>query len=98
MAALAGLVEVDEVVIRLLCQAPRGLVVLTGKDAHGSRDGDAGGVVKAELIPTRGWHPGRRMGRKSRLRQHPPASAGGRQVPSRPGLMMDNLLLARPQP
>ena len=39
MPALVYLVEVDEVVIRTFCPAPRGLVVLTGKDADGSRDG-----------------------------------------------------------
>jgi hypothetical protein len=48
--ALADLVEVNEVVIRPLCPAPRGLVVLAGKDADGRRDRDVSVVVKAELI------------------------------------------------
>lgn len=50
MPALVYLVEVDEVVIRTLCPAPRGLVVLAGKDADGSRDEDVGVVVEAVLI------------------------------------------------
>jgi hypothetical protein len=48
--AFADLVEVDEVVIRTLCPGPWGLVVLAEKDADGSRDGDVGVVVEAELI------------------------------------------------
>jgi hypothetical protein len=47
--APVNLVVVDEFVIRPLCPTSRGLIVLAGKDAHGSRDGDVGGVVKVEV-------------------------------------------------
>ena len=44
--AFVDLVVVDELVIRPLCPTPRRLIVLAGKDAHGSRNGDVGGVKK----------------------------------------------------
>jgi hypothetical protein len=50
MSSLVYLVEVDEVVIRTLCPAPRGLVILAGKDADGSREGDVGVVVRLSLF------------------------------------------------
>ena len=54
VAALAGLVEVDEVVIRALGPAARGLIDLAGKDAHGSRDGDVHRVqVRGVSSPSR---------------------------------------------
>lgn len=63
MAAFIGLVEVDEVVIRLLCRAGRGLVVLAGKGAHGRRGKDVGGVVEAERIfPVQAGRRNRRVG------------------------------------
>src|SRR5215217_6344855 len=43
-------VEVDQVGVGLLGPAPRGLVLLAGKDGHGNRDGDALGVEKATPI------------------------------------------------
>ena len=47
--AFVNLVVIDEVVIRPLCPTPRGLIVLARKHAHGSRDGDVGGIVKVEV-------------------------------------------------
>ena len=41
VTALVELVVVDELGIRLLRPAPRGLIELVGKGAHGDRDGDA---------------------------------------------------------
>src|SRR5580693_3661983 len=49
VSAFVELVEIDELVIGPLCPAARGLIVLTRKDAHGGRDGDVSGVVKAEV-------------------------------------------------
>src|SRR5918998_777694 len=50
VTTLVDLVEVDQVGVGLLGPAPRGLICLAGKDAHGHRDGDALGVEKATLI------------------------------------------------
>jgi hypothetical protein len=50
MSAFLDLVVIDQLVIRALRPAPRGLIVLAGKHAHGSRDGDVSGVVNAELV------------------------------------------------
>jgi hypothetical protein len=46
---LVDLVVIDELVVRALCPAPRGLIVLAGKDTDCSRDGDVGGVVKIDV-------------------------------------------------
>src|SRR5580704_9174525 len=48
--ALVSPVVVDELVICALGPTPRGLVVLARKNAHRSRDGDVGGIVKIEVI------------------------------------------------
>ena len=50
VAALVELVVMDELGIRPLCPAPRGLILLARKDAHGHRDGDALGVEEAALV------------------------------------------------
>src|SRR5215218_3600596 len=50
LTRLVDLVEVDQVGVGLLGPAPRGLVLLAGKDGHGNRDGDALGVEKATPI------------------------------------------------
>ena len=50
MAAFVELVVVDELGIRPLRPAPRGLIELVGKDAHGNRDGDVLGAKKRELV------------------------------------------------
>src|SRR5271170_5728480 len=50
VAALVGLVVIDEVVIGPLGPDPRGLITLAGKGAHGRRDGNTDGVVEGELI------------------------------------------------
>src|SRR5215475_9057412 len=50
VAALVDLVEVDEVGIGALHPAPRRLVCLVRKDAHGHRNGDALGVPEAALV------------------------------------------------
>src|SRR5215213_6475012 len=50
VTALVDLVEVDQVGVGLLGPAPRGLVLLAGKDAHGNRDGDTLCVEKATPI------------------------------------------------
>jgi hypothetical protein len=42
--------KVDELVIRSLCPASRGFIVLAGKDAHGGRDGHVGGGVKIDVL------------------------------------------------
>jgi hypothetical protein len=47
--AFVNLVLIDEFLIRSLCPTPRGLIVLARKHAHGSRDGDVGGVVKVDV-------------------------------------------------
>jgi hypothetical protein len=44
--AFVELVVMDEFRIRPLCPTPRGLIELTGKDAHGNRDGDILDVEK----------------------------------------------------
>jgi hypothetical protein len=49
VSAFVELVEIDELVIGLLCPTARGLVVLTRKYADGGRDGDVSSVVKAEV-------------------------------------------------
>ena len=49
MPSLVSLVVVDEFLICALRPTPRGLIVLTRKDADGSRDGDVGGVVKVDV-------------------------------------------------
>ena len=49
MPAFVNLVVINEFVIRPLRPSSRGLIVLAGKDAHGSRDRDVGGVVKVEV-------------------------------------------------
>src|SRR4051795_13782634 len=54
--AAVDLVEVDEVGVRLLRPAPRGLVDLVGEDAHGDRDGDVldgevGALVPGQPLP-----------------------------------------------
>jgi hypothetical protein len=43
-------VVIDKFVIGPLSPTPRRFIVLARKDTHGSRDGDVGGVVKANLI------------------------------------------------
>src|ERR1700746_2482690 len=43
-------VVINKVVIGPLGPTPRRFIVLAGKDAYGSRDGDVGGVVEANLI------------------------------------------------
>src|SRR5215213_4627101 len=48
--ALVELVVVDEIGIGLLRPAPRDLIELVRKDAHGYRDGHALWVEKAELV------------------------------------------------
>src|SRR4051794_8203640 len=50
VAALVDFVEVDEVGICPLGPAPRRLILLAGKDAHGNGDGDALGVEEAPLV------------------------------------------------
>ena len=50
MAALIDLVVVDEVGVGPLGPAPRRLILLAGKHAHGHRDGDALGVEEATLV------------------------------------------------
>src|SRR5271170_2628136 len=49
MPAPVYLVVVDEFVIRPLCPTPGGLIVLAGKDAHSSWDGDISRVIKIEV-------------------------------------------------
>jgi hypothetical protein len=46
---LVNLVVIDELVIRSLHPASRRLIVLAGKGAYGSWDGDVGGVVKVDV-------------------------------------------------
>src|SRR5262249_4703159 len=48
--AFVDLVVVNELGIGPLSPAPRGLILLAGKDAHGHRNGDALGVEEATLI------------------------------------------------
>src|SRR5436190_9823686 len=62
--ASVDLVEVDEVGVRLLRPAPRGLVDLVREDAHGDRDGDVldrdvGALVPGQPLPVqaRGGDP-----------------------------------------
>jgi hypothetical protein len=43
--ALVNLIVIDELVVCPLGPTSRRLIVLAGKDAYGSRDGDVGGVV-----------------------------------------------------
>src|SRR5947208_15366548 len=43
-------IEIDKLVIGPLCPTPRRFIVLAGKHAHGSRDGNVGSVVKSDLI------------------------------------------------
>ena len=50
VAALVGLVVIDEVVIGPLGPAPRGLIALAGEGAYGGRDGYIDGVVETELV------------------------------------------------
>src|SRR5499427_10723592 len=50
VAALVDLVVVDEVGVGPFGPAPRRLILLAGKDAHGHRDGDALGVEEAALV------------------------------------------------
>ena len=50
VAALVDLVVIDEPGIGPLSPAPRGLILLARKDAHGHRNGDALGVEKATLV------------------------------------------------
>src|SRR5215472_1204459 len=50
VAALVDLVVVDEVGVGPFGPAPRCLILLAGKDAHGHRDGDALGVEEAALV------------------------------------------------
>jgi len=50
VAALVDPVVIDEFGIRPLRPTPRGLILLAGEDAHGSRDGDILGVEIAELV------------------------------------------------
>jgi hypothetical protein len=50
VAALAGLVVVDEVVVCALGPAARGLIALAGEGADGRRDENADGVVQADLV------------------------------------------------
>src|SRR5215217_3221127 len=64
VAALVDLDEVDEVGVGLLDPAPRRLILLAGKDAHGYRTRDALGVEKAALV-----FPVETRGRDARVRQ-----------------------------
>src|SRR5262245_43447132 len=50
VSTLLDLVVVDELGIRRLDPAPRRLVRLARKDAHGHRDRDAFGIPKATLV------------------------------------------------
>ena len=50
MPAFVDPVVVEELGIGAFCPAPRGFVLLAGKDAHGDRDGDAFGVEKSTLV------------------------------------------------
>jgi hypothetical protein len=50
VAALVDLVVIDEVGIGPLRPTPRGLILLSGKDAQGHRDGDALRVEEAALM------------------------------------------------
>ena len=47
--AFVDFVVINELAIRPLRPTARGLIVLAGEDAHGSRDSDVDGVVKIEL-------------------------------------------------
>ena len=49
MPALVDLVVINEPVIRPLRPTPGGLIVLARKNAHGSRDGDVGGIVEVDM-------------------------------------------------
>ena len=60
MPASVELVVIDEFRIRPLCPTPRGLVLLSRKDAHGNGNGDVFRVEKSTLIfpvKTRGRDP-----------------------------------------